>query len=151
MAYTQIIYHIIFGTKNRARTLDKKGRKELFQYIHGILKNKRCYTYQNYQINGVEDHIHILSSLHPSLALADLIKSLKISSNKWIKENKVFPMFDSWQAKYGAVTCSFKDKDRIIEYIKNQEEHHKKVTFTSEYLNFLEERGIHYDERFLFE
>ncbi|HMV08375.1 MAG TPA: IS200/IS605 family transposase [Cyclobacteriaceae bacterium] len=81
--YTQIIYQIIFSTKNREQTLAANTRHELFKYISGILANYKCHLYQ---INGVEDHIHILTHLHPSIALSDLVKDIKLASTKFIKE-----------------------------------------------------------------
>jgi REP element-mobilizing transposase RayT len=86
--YTQIIYHIVFATKNRERVLDKPRREDLFRYIWGIVKNHDCHLFR---LNGVEDHVHILTSVHPTVALADLVKAVKTGSAKWIKENNVFP------------------------------------------------------------
>ncbi len=69
--YTQILYQIVFSTKKRERTLTKSNRTELFQYMWGVLKEKNCHLYR---INGVEDHLHIVTHLHPTIALASLIK-----------------------------------------------------------------------------
>ncbi|MBK9014557.1 MAG: transposase, partial [Saprospiraceae bacterium] len=96
--YTQSLYQIVFSTKHRQPTLAKEGRDELFKYIWGILKNKKCHLYR---INGVEDHIHIVTSLHPSVALADLVKDIKLASNDHIKETGLFPDFGGWQDGYG--------------------------------------------------
>ena len=103
-----------------------------------------------YRINGVEDHIHILSSLHPTIALADLIKNIKVATSIWIKENNIFPKFNGWQQSYGGFTYSINEKDILIDYIKNQEEHHKKITFKEEFISLLNEHGIDYDEKYLF-
>ncbi|MEP0005496.1 MAG: IS200/IS605 family transposase [Balneola sp.] len=105
--YTQIIYQIVFSTKNRVPVLHKTGRTDLFKYIWGILKNKKCHLYQ---INGVEDHIHILTHIHPSVALSQLVKDIKLASSIYIKENKLFFGFDGWQEGYGAFTYSLKEK-----------------------------------------
>ena len=102
-----------------------------------------------YRINGVEDHVHIFTSLHPTVCLAELIKDLKVASNEWIKEQKAFPGFTNWQDSYGAFTHSNNDKDRIIEYIKNQQEHHKQESFTDEFRRLLVEAGIEFDEKYL--
>ena len=80
--YTQILYQIVFSTKNREHTLDKESQKELYQYIWGVLKNKKCHLYQ---IGGVTDHLHILTHLHPSISLSSLIKDIKLSSSELIK------------------------------------------------------------------
>jgi putative transposase len=145
--YKQIYYQIVFSTKNRERALAKTNRKVLFKYIWGIIRNNNCHLYR---INGVEDHIHIITSLHPSLALADLIKDIKLASSKMIKVEKIFPEFTGWQDGYGAFTYQYNVIDALIEYVKNQEEHHKKVTFRDEYIALLKEHGIDFDEKYLF-
>jgi putative transposase len=145
-SYRQIFYHIVFGTKNREATLVEAHGDELYKYISGVVKNKNC---KLYRINGVADHIHILSDLHPTVSLADYIKDIKASSNFWMKESGKFPDFAGWQEGYGAFTCSVEEKDRIINYIKNQKDHHKIETFYDEFKRLLMENGIEFDERYL--
>ena len=144
--YTQIYYHIVFSTKNRQRYLRADKVEELYKYIWGIIKNKKSHLYR---INGTDDHIHILSSLHQSFCLADFIKDIKTNTSKWIKENNIFRGFTNWQDGYGAFTHSSKEKDRLIEYIKNQEKHHRKVSFRDEFRKLLIEAGIEFDEKYL--
>jgi putative transposase len=144
--YTQILYQIVFSTKQREAVLLKDKREELFKYIWGLLKNKNCHLYR---INGVEDHIHIITNLHPSVSLASLVKDIKLSSSKHIKESKMFPNFTGWQNGYGAFTYSTKEKDRLIEYVKNQEAHHKVKTFKEEYIELLQEHRVEFDEKYL--
>ena len=124
--YTQILYQIVFSTKNREQTLTKPNREDLYKYIGGILNNKHCHLYR---INGVEDHLHIVTHLHPSVALAALIKDIKLASSDYIKKDDIFKKFNGWQDGYGAFTYSIKEKNRLIEYVINQEEHHKTKTF----------------------
>jgi len=145
--YTQILYQVVFGTKHHARTMVKPGRDHLFRYIGGILTSKNCHPHA---INGVENHLHILMDLHPSVALSDLVKTIKLASSKFIKENQIFPKFKGWQRGYGAFTYSQDRKDILIRYIQNQEVHHTKKTFTDEYVNLLIEHEIEYDEKYLF-
>jgi len=144
--FTQIYYHIVFSTKDRAPVLSADKREKLFRYTWGILKNKDCHLYR---INGVEDHVHILTSLHPTMCLADLVKDIKISTSKWIKEEDVFPAFTHWQNGYGAFTISHGDKDAVIEYIKGQEDHHKHVPFKDELRKLLLKHGVEFDEEYL--
>ncbi|MBK9631552.1 MAG: IS200/IS605 family transposase [Saprospiraceae bacterium] len=144
--YTQILYQIVFSTKNREHTLSDDKREELFKYMWGILQNNKCHPYQ---INGVSDHIHILTHLHPSVALANLIKDVKLASSKFIKESKLFPDFGQWQEGYGAFTYSIDSKDRLVNYIKNQERHHMVKTFSEEYIELLQEHDIEFDEKYL--
>ena len=144
--YTQILYHIVFATKGRRRVLDKPRREDLFRYLWGIVKNHHCHLHR---IGGVEDHLHILSSLHPTVALADFIKDIKVASSGWIKDEKVFPEFEAWQEGYAALTHSLAEKARLIEYIKGQEEHHRTVPFLDEYREMLRAAGMELDERYL--
>jgi len=90
-AYRQILYHIVFRTKGSEKTINHEHRVDLYQYFWGIVKNKKCVLFR---INGMEDHIHILSDLHPSVALADYIRDIKVSSSKWIKNSGLFPDFN---------------------------------------------------------
>jgi len=143
-AYRQILYHIVFRTKESEKTLHQEHQADLFQYIWGIIKNKNCVLFR---INGMEDHIHILCDLHPSIALADFIREIKISSSKWIKASGFFPYFKGWGVKYCALTYSYKERDIVINYIKNQQEHHKKESFQDEIKRLLKEHGIEMDEK----
>jgi REP element-mobilizing transposase RayT len=120
--------------------------EELYKYIWGIIKNKNCVLYQ---INGTEDHIHILTDLHPSVCLADLVKDIKVASSIWMKESGHFAKFNGWAEGYGAFTYAQRDKEMIRRYISNQKEHHKKRSSRQEYIKFLREFGVDYDYRFV--
>ncbi|MBN1790636.1 MAG: IS200/IS605 family transposase [Bacteroidales bacterium] len=144
-SYRQILYHIIFRTKEGKNTLIQGNIKELYAYIHGIIKNKNCILYS---INGMEDHIHFLSDLHPSIALADYMRDIKASTSFWIKKENKLPHFEGWAEGYAALTYAWRDKEMIKQYIIGQQDHHKKETFMLEYRRLLEEHGIIIDERF---
>ena len=111
-----------------------------------ILKNKKCVLYR---INGIEDHLHIATHIHPMVAVSSLVKDIKVASSIWIKEQDLFPNFTSWQVGYGAFTYSIKEKEVLIDYIKRQEEHHKTKTFREEYIKLLDEHNIEFDEKYL--
>mgnify|MGYP003606282804 CR=1 FL=1 len=143
--YKQIYYQIVFGTKNRKPSINEKSESELYKYIWGILKNKQC---KLYRINGMADHIHIFCDLHPSISLSNLVKDIKVSSNLWMKQSGAFPEFDGWQEGYGAFTYSVRDKEMIINYIKNQKEHHKKESFELEFRRLLDDHGLEFDEKY---
>lgn len=144
--YTQILYQIVFSTKNREPALMKENRPELFRYIWGILKNKKCHLYR---INGVEDHLHIVTHIHQTVALAPLVKDIKLASSEYIREMDLFPDFKGWQEGYGGFTYSIKAKDALIEYVKNQEEHHKTISFREEFIALLREHEVEFDEKYL--
>ncbi|MDX9697087.1 MAG: IS200/IS605 family transposase [Bacteroidales bacterium] len=144
-SYRQILYQIVFRTKNSRKSINQENQDELFAYIMGIIKNKNCFLYR---INGVEDHIHILSDLHPSIALADFVRDIKTSTSIWLKQTGKFPHFEGWADGYAAFTYSAREKEKLINYIKNQQIHHKKSTFEQELRILLDEEGIKIDDRF---
>jgi len=144
--YTQILYHIIFSTKHREPVLNQENRPQLYKYIWGILNKKQCHLYR---IGGVSDHIHMASHIHPSVSLAGLVKDIKVASSVYIKENKLFEKFCAWQIGYAAFTYGYKDKDRLVKYIKNQEIHHRKESFREELVELLREHDIQFDEKYL--
>ena len=125
-SYRQVLYHLVFRTKNSQKTLSPAHSNELYAYITGIIKNKNCFSYQ---INGIEDHLHILSDLHPSIALADFMRDIKTASSIWLKQSGNFPNFKGWADGYAAFTYASRDKEMIVNYIKNQQTHHKKESF----------------------
>ena len=144
--YRQIYYQIVFSTKNRESSISEEYEAELYKYVWGIINNNKC---KLYRINSMPDHIHIFSDLHPTLCLSDYVKSIKLASNAWMKESRKFPAFTGWQDGYGAFTYSSKEKDMIINYIKNQKEHHKSETFYDEFKRLLIENEIQFDEKYL--
>ena len=144
--YTQLLYQVVFATKGRDRTLVKEKRPELYRYIWGILQKKKC---ELYRINGVEDHIHIVTHIHQTISLAALVKDIKVASSDFIKRENLFPGFEGWQDGYAAFTYSIDAKDALVEYVKNQEVHHQTRSFREELIELLQEHGIEYDERYL--
>jgi putative transposase len=146
MSYRQIYYHIIFGTKNRLPAIEEAHCEDLYKYIWGIINKKKC---KLYRINGIVDHIHIFSDLHPSLSLSDYIKDIKVASSLWMKECGYFPAFNGWQDSYAALTYSIREKEMIINYIKNQKEHHQKESFFEEYKRLHIENGVEFEEKYL--
>jgi len=143
--YTQILYHLVFATKDRQPALSDSRRDDLLKYTSGVIKNNHC---RPVWINGVSDHVHILLSLHPTVALADLVKDIKVASSVWIKDDHVFPNFVAWQEGYGAFTYSLRDEPELIAYVKAQEEHHRKTTFMEEYRKLLLDAGIKFEEKY---
>jgi REP element-mobilizing transposase RayT len=144
-SYRQHLYHIVFRTKDSLPSVNQDHVNDLYAYITGTIKNKKSHLYR---INGVANHLHILTDINPSLAPIDFIRDVKVSSSLWMKAGNLFPAFKGWAEGYGSFTCSYKDLDRLIEYIKNQQEHHRKISFEQEYRNLLMEYGIIPDEKF---
>lgn len=120
--------------------------EKLYKYIWGILKNKKCTVYR---VNGTENHLHLVTHIHPSVSVSSLVKDIKVSSSIWIKEQNIFPNFISWQEGYGAFTYHVSQKNALINYVKNQREHHHIKTFKEEFVELLKEHGIEFDDRYL--
>jgi len=144
--YTQILYHIVFSTQLRRRTLkNAENRQKLFKYWSGIISKRKS---KAIIINGVEDHVHLLVNLNPATSLSSLVKEIKNAGTTFIKEEKLFPSFNHWQNGYGAFTCSNRALPRVVAYIKNQEAHHAAKTSKVELRVMLKENEIEYDEKY---
>jgi putative transposase len=144
-SYRQQLYHIVFRTKGSLETIRQNHVNDLYAYITGIIKHKNSHLYR---INGVENHLHILTDMNPSITPIDFVKDIKVSTSIWMKNSTSFPAFKGWAVGYGSFTCSYKDLDKLIDYIKNQQHHHAKISFEDEYRNLLKENGIMPDEKY---
>ena len=147
MSWTFCLYHIVICTKNRQPTITEDHCRDLYGYIYGFLKHKNSFVYR---INGMPNHIHILVDLHPSTNISDLIRDLKVSSHQFIKAHRDwYPMFVSWESDYYACSESKAELEVIRQYIMNQKEHHKKISFREELLKIAERDGIKINEKYL--
>ncbi|MCX6261521.1 MAG: transposase [Bacteroidia bacterium] len=144
-SYRQLLYHLVFRTKNSMPTISQDNADQLYAYIMGIIKNKNSHLYR---INGTETHLHIITDLHPSFALADFMREVKLSTSLWMKESGLFSKFEGWADGYGSFTCSYMDLGSLIDYVKNQQEHHNKKSFEEEYRHLILQSGIKIDEMF---
>ena len=146
--YTQTYVMIVFAVSNRHNCISEKNEVEIYRYISGILKSQ---TQKFICINGVSDHIHVLVSIKPDKSISDLVRDVKSNSSKWINEEKMFVGKFHWQTGFGAFSYSHSQLPDVIEYIENQKEHHKKISFKEEYKTLLEHFGINYDEKYMFD
>lgn len=145
--YTQLYFHIVFAVKGRNNLIATSFKVELYKYITGIINNK---NQKLMIINGVPNHIHLLIGTKPNCNLSDLIRGIKANSSRWVNENKYILGKFEWQRGFGAFTVSQSAINKVIVYIKNQEEHHKKKTFKEEYIGFLEAYEIPFEEKYIF-
>ena len=146
--YSQIYIQVVFAVKGRENLIHKEWRSELHKYIAGIIKGK---GQKPIIVNGTSDHIHAFIGLRPSIAISDLVRDIKNNSSNFINDKKLVKGRFSWQAGYGAFSYSHRQIDAVYNYILNQEEHHRKKTFREEYLQFLKEFDVSYEEQYLFE
>lgn len=145
--YTQIHIQTVFSVMDRNSIIKESFKDELYKYISGIIKNN---GHKVLAINGMPDHVHLFFGMRPIQSLSDLMQDVKGDSSKWINKKGYFPGRFSWQEGYGGFSYSKSQVDTVIEYIRRQETHHHKKTFTEEYLEFLEKFEVPYDERYIF-
>lgn len=145
--FTQILYQLVFGSKDYTPFLTTENEHILFPYIAGILRNKSCHSYI---VGGAGNHIHIVTHLHPTIALSPLVKDIKMASHKMMSENsRLFSGFPGWQVGYGGFTYHISSKDKLIRYVENQREHHMICSFKKEYTLLLEDQSVEYKDDFL--
>ncbi|WP_164103844.1 IS200/IS605 family transposase [Candidatus Laterigemmans baculatus] len=144
--FTSLSYHVVFSTKYRYRMISDQLAPELYKYVGGILREHNS---QPVEINGVEDHIHILTSIAPTIAVSDLARTVKANSSKWVRENHARKF--AWQNGYAAFTVSISQLETVRRYVANQHEHHRKMSFREEYLTLLQKHRIRYEEKYVFD
>lgn len=145
--YSQITIHLIFAVKNRDYLLQSDFRDEIFMYISGIFKNL---NQKLICINGIPNHIHILFGLNPDSSISNVVRDVKRFSTKFINEKRYLKGKFAWQEGYAAFSYSRSQRDKVINYINNQEKHHKVKTFKEEYIELLEKFEIEYKSEYLF-
>ena len=139
MSKTRLLHHIVFATKHRKPTINNEHKRELYAYIFGIITNHKCFLIR---MNGIEDHLHILIDLHPTIALSSIVKDIKQSSSLWLKSNSDFPDFNGWNEGYYAVTLSPDNIESCKTYIINQERHHASLNLIEEVQTFAHLNGL---------
>lgn len=145
MSYFSIEMHFVFATKNRASLIQPEWRPRLYSYMAGVFRNKKALVRE---VGGVDDHVHMLASLRGNHAPADLMRDVKAESSSWVHDELREPSFE-WQEGYGCFSVSSSNIDAVTDYIRRQEEHHRRRSFRDEYRELLVRHGIPFDERFL--
>ncbi|MEO6814024.1 MAG: IS200/IS605 family transposase [Ginsengibacter sp.] len=146
--YHQIYLQTVFAVKYREAVIDTKWKNNLFGVIGNLINETKC---KNIIINGVEDHVHCLIGLKPVVSVSELMKTVKAKSSKYINDHQLTPKRFEWQEGYGVFSYSQSQLDKVYKYILNQEAHHKKQSFREEYLEFLKNFKIEYDEQYIFQ
>ena len=141
--YFKVWLHIVWSTKDRFPFLTPPIRKQLFDHIYEIAYKK---DYHLSQINGIEDHIHCLFSLNPKIAISKMVNDIKGESSHWLNEQKLMKARFSWQRGFGVFSVSELNVERIRRYIKNQQEHHRKILFTKEWNLLLKKHNVEINE-----
>lgn len=143
---SKLYVHLIFHVKNNLCLIRQEDENELYAYIGGVIKLSKSIPIK---INGTSDHLHVLCIMSKNISLADLIEDIKGNSSRWIKTKNIHYQNFSWQGGYAGYSVSQSKVEVVNQYITNQKEHHKHQTFKEEYLQFLIENGIEYNEEYL--
>jgi REP element-mobilizing transposase RayT len=143
---SKLYVHTIFHVKNEQIFIRQEDEKELYAYMGGLIKQ----TFSDpIKIGGTHNHVHILANMSKNISLAKFLEEIKKNSSRWIKTKDVHYRNFAWQGGYAGYSVSQSKVEVVTKYIENQKEHHKKLTFQEEYLKFLNEYGIGYDENYL--
>lgn len=146
--YTQLYIQFVFSVKGRENLIKEKFRDELEKVMCGIVANHHC---KAYAIFSNPDHTHLFVGMHPAMSPSKLMEQVKSGSSKWLNETKYIPCKFAWQDGFGAFTYSKSHIDKVVKYILNQPEHHKKESFKVEHQKYLKEYEIDFNEKYLFE
>ncbi len=144
----KVYLQLVFAVKYRKAVLDTAWRKELFAVMGNLVNETGC---TNIIVNGVEDYVHLLVSLKPSVSISELMKTVKAKSSKYVNNHQLTTDRFEWQRGYGVFSYSQSHVDNVFKYILNQEAHHRNRSLREEYVAFLEKFEIEYDEEYLFE
>jgi REP element-mobilizing transposase RayT len=145
-SFANLIYHIVFSTKNRGPSITPDIRDGLYAYLGGIVRSEGGILLE---VGGVADHVHLVVKLKPVVAVATALRVIKSNSSRWVNDTAGRNERFEWQVGYAAFSVSESQVEAVRRYVRNQEEHHKKVTFKEELVALLEKNGIPYDERYL--
>jgi REP element-mobilizing transposase RayT len=146
--YSQLYIHLVFAVKFRGCFIASSWQQDLYAYIIGIIEKR---NHKVYAIGGMRDHIHILVSMSPTQSISDLVQETKRASTLWIKEHHLVDGNFAWQEGFGAFSYGKSQVGAVVNYIRNQKQHHVGKTMREEYIEFLELFGIEYDERYVFQ
>jgi REP-associated tyrosine transposase len=145
--YSRIYIQIVFAVEARQGLIQKQNKEELHQYITGIITER---DQKLLAVHCMPDHTHVLVGLRPSMAVSDLARDVKTGSTNFINQKRWVLGRFSWQEGFGAFSYGHSQLTRIMNYIRNQERHHAKMTFREEYVQFLKKYEIAHEERFIF-
>ena len=146
MSYTNLLYHIVYGTKDRFPLITKELRPRLHEYLGGLIKGLHGTPLE---INGTADHVHVLARIKPVISISEFLSKFKSLSSGWARRQSRGRF--KWQTKYGAFTVSQSQTDRVRRYIRNQEAHHAKISFEEEFKALLKSHRIEFDEKYLWQ
>ena len=144
--YSNLVYHIVFSTQGHLPLITNEIKAELYAYMGGLVKELNG---KPLIINGIADHVHMLIVLPPNVSVSDAMRFVKANSSRWMKERFGKPF--AWQKGFGVFSVSRSGVDAVAKYIRDQEIHHRKFDFRTEFVSLLEKNGVEYDDKYLWE
>jgi len=144
--FTNLLYHIIFSTKDRVPYISSEIRADLHAYLGGIVRELGGVAVA---VGGIEDHVHLLLRLPAELGISECLRVIKTNSSRWLHQKWPTQRRFAWQIGYGAFTVSASSQAAVVRYIQNQEQHHRKISFRDEFIAFLRKQSIEFDEQYL--
>jgi putative transposase len=146
--FSQIYLQFVFAVQYRRSLVPKENKEELHKYITGLVQNRKA---KMLAVNCMPDHIHLFVGFKPVVLISDFVKEIKVESNEFINDKKWLKEKFNWQEGYGVFSYSHSHIDKVVKYVLNQEDHHKKQTFKGEYEGLLKKFQIPFEEKYLFE
>src|SRR5882672_3818780 len=146
-SFSALHCHIVFSTKHRQPQIRPDLQPRLFEYMGGILRN---HSSRLVAAGGMPDHVHLLASLGRAVTVADAVRFVKSNSSRWIHDELALADF-RWQDGYGAFAVSYSNINQVKSYLENQEQHHRRISFQEEFLEFLQRHDLQWDERYVWD
>lgn len=145
---TNLLYHVVFSTKGRQPEIVPGFREDLYAYVGGIIRSEKG---KLIEIGGMANHVHVLARFSPAVSVSDMLKMIKGNSSRWVNKSGKRPAKFAWQKGYGAFSVSESGCEAVVNYIRNQEAHHRKMTFKEEFKLLLDKHQVEYDEEYLWD
>jgi REP element-mobilizing transposase RayT len=146
--HVSLLVHFIWSTAGREPWIGNERREQLHAYVGGVIRNKNG---KLLAAGGMHDHVHLYASLPSTISLAEFVNAVKSNSSRWVHETFPNRRAFAWQEGYGAFSVSKSQERMVIDYIRQQERHHCKRTFKDEFVEFLTQYQVTYDERYLWD
>jgi REP element-mobilizing transposase RayT len=146
--YTNLLYHLVFSTKERVPLIGRELQPDLYAYLGGIVRGEGGILLE---VGGMPDHVHLLARIKPIASVSEMLRQIKANSSKWVNEEKFKMRKFAWQDGYAAFSVSESQVSALRRYIREQEQHHRGQSYQDEFRALLDRHGIAYDERYLWD
>jgi REP element-mobilizing transposase RayT len=143
--YCCSLFHCVFSTKERHKTITPEIQARLWAYIGGVARE---HGMKALAVGGADDHVHVLLSLQASRTIATAMREIKSASSHWMHEACAVRDF-AWQEGYGAFSIGRAQISATLSYIERQKEHHQRIDFRAEFIAFLKKHSIEFDPRYV--